>query len=129
RRADRVFSFEQSLFVFLQIFAVADRQPFHRRQPTREPPDHPPGLATYQLERVRILLLRHQAAPCRRGVRQVEEGEFLRCEKNHILGETAQVNHRQRTRVQEGGDEIAITGRIDAVGDDTAESEPCGEYL
>ncbi len=73
RRTKRIFRLEQRFLVFLQILAVADRQPLHRRQPAAQPADHAPGLAADELQRIGILLLRHQAAAGRRRVGQLEE--------------------------------------------------------
>ena len=86
-----------------------------------------PGLAANELQRIGILLLRHQAAAGRRGVRELEESELLRREEDQVLGQPAEVHHSQRRRVQERRDEIAVARRVDAVEHDARETETRGE--
>ncbi len=87
------------------------------------------GLAAHELERIRILLLRHHAAAGGRRIGQLEEPEFLARHQDEVFGDSRQVHHRQRHRVQEAGREIAIGRRVHAVGDHAAEAEPVGEEL
>ena len=54
--------------------------------------------------------------PVRR-VGQLEEAVLLAAEDDEVLGKSAQVHHRHRARVQEGGGEVAIGRGVDAVVD------------
>ena len=88
-----------------------------------------PALPENQLERIGVLLLRHQAAAGRGAVGELEEPEFLGREEDEILGDPAQVHHRQSAGVKARRDEITIAGRIHAVGDDAGEAKRRGERL
>src|SRR5229473_61485 len=90
-------------------------------------PDDAAALPAHQLEGIRILLLRHQAAAGRRGVRELEEAELLRRKEDEVLRDSAQVDHPERGGVQEGRDEVAIAADVDAVARDAAETEGLGQ--
>ena len=113
-----VLGIEHRVLVFLQILVVSTRQPFQRGEPAGEMPDHSARLAANELERIGILLLRHHAAAGARRIRQLKKSVLVAAENNQIFRQPAQVHERQRARMQKRRNEIAIGGRVDAVGDD-----------
>src|SRR4051794_13557298 len=84
RSAERVFGFEHSFLVFLEVLAVPDWQALHGRQPAGEASDDAAGLPTNELQWIGILLLRHQAAAGGGRVRKIEEAELFRREEDEI---------------------------------------------
>ena len=85
--------------------------------------DHAAALSAHELQRIGILLLRHQAAAGRGSIREIEERKFLGGEENEILAEPAEMNHAERRSVKEGGHEIAIAADVDAVPGDPGKAE------
>ena len=85
--------------------------------------DDAAALAAHELQRIGVLLLRHQAAAGRGRVRELEEAELLRREEDEVLGDPAQVHHAERRGVEERRDEVAIAADVDAVARDAAEAE------
>ena len=84
-------------------------------------------LAPHELERIGILLLRHQAAAGRHAVGDLQVAELLAAEDDDVLRDAAEVHHGQRARVERRRDEVAVRGRVDAVRDDARETEPAGQ--
>ena len=77
-----VLGLERDRLVLLQILVVPERQALHRRQPAGEQADGLAGLAAHELERIGILLLRHQARAGRDRVVHLEEAELLAREQD-----------------------------------------------
>ena len=123
RDGERVIRVKDRLFVFLQILVVAARQPLHRREPAGKAADGAAALAARQLQRIRVFLLRHHAAAGRRRVGQLEEAVLVTREDDQVLGDAAQMHHRERDGKEKRRDEIAIRRRVDAVAHDTREAE------
>ena len=68
-----------------------------------------------QLERVWVLLLRHQAASSAVSVGEQDKSKFLGAVHGQILCPLRQVNHRHRTPAQELSDEIPSADCIQRV--------------
>ena len=100
-----------------------------RRQPTRKAADDASRFAAHQLERIGILLLGHEAAAgcCR--ISEIEKAEFLRCKEDQVFANATEMNHRQRSSLQEAGDEVAFSRGSDGVGDDAGETEASSECV
>jgi hypothetical protein len=88
-----------------------------------------PRLAAHELERIRVLLLRHHAAAGAERVGQLEEAMLVAAQDDEILGQPAEVHHRHRAGVEKRGREIAIGRGVDAVGDDAGEAEIAGKRV
>ena len=88
-----------------------------------------PGFPAHELERIGILLLRHHAAAGAERVGQLEEPVLVAAEDDQVLGQPAEVHHRQRAGVEERRGEVAIRRRVDAVGDDAREAEVAGQRV
>ena len=91
--------------------------------------DRAARLAAHELERIRVLLLRHHAAAGAERVGQLEEPVLVAAEDDQVLGQPAEMHHRQRARVQERRGEVAIRRGVDAVGDDAREAEVARERV
>ena len=86
-----------------------------------------PALPAHELERIGVLLLRHHAAAGGRSIGELEEAELLAREQNEVLGDAAEMHHRQRAGVDEARGEVAIRRRVHAVEHDAAEAQTRGQ--
>jgi hypothetical protein len=91
--------------------------------------DHPSALPAHELQRIGVLLLRHEAAAGRGRIGELEETELLGREQDEVFGYAAQMHHPERRGVQERRDEVAIAADVDAVARDAAEAERRGEAV
>ena len=87
------------------------------------------GFAAHELERIRILLLRHHAAAGAERVGQLEEAVLVAAEDDQVLRQPAEMHHRHRAGVEERRGEIAVRRGVDAVGDDPGEAEIARERM
>ncbi len=130
RGAERIFRLEQRLLVFLQILAVADRQALHGRQPAgRTGRCTRPALPRTSSSGSGFFFCGIRLLPVAAVSASSKKPNSSDVKRMQILGEPAEVHHRQRGRVQEGRDEVAIAGRVDAVGDDAGEAERGGQGM
>ena len=107
---------EDRLLRLLHVLVVGQRKSLHRDEQRRRVGEDPGRLAANQLQRIRILLLRHGAAAGRELLRQLHEAELGGREQNRLLRPTAQMQRNRRQRLHELDGEIAIAGRVNAVG-------------
>ena len=94
--AQRLDGVEQRFLVFLEVPVVRERQALQDREQRDEVADRPSGLAAHDLGHVRVLLLGHQARARRIRVRQLDEAELARRPEDELLGESGQMDHRDR---------------------------------
>ena len=80
---------EYRYFIFLKVFVVGHWKTFAYGQQTHQIAVYTAGLAAYQFCHVRILFLRHDAAPCREGIVDLDKVEFGRAPQDKLLAETA----------------------------------------
>ncbi len=85
--------------------------------------DEPAALAARQLQRVGVLLLRHDAAAGAVGVGQADEAELGAAEEDELLGQPAQVDAQQGGGEEELGGEVAVADGVEAVGRHVAKAE------
>ncbi len=116
RVVPRVERVEERLFVFLHIFGIGQRCTLHRRQQRHQIAIDAPRLTANQLQRVGIFLLRHHARPRRKGIGQLDKGEFSRRPDDQIFAEPTQVHHENGQRRQRFEYKVAIAYRIEAIG-------------
>src|SRR6185437_12445959 len=104
------------LLRLLHVFVVGERQSFHGCNERYLAADEPRGFSPNQLQRVRILLLRHCAAAGGVCLRQFDEAILLGSEESELFSPAAQMDTQQRKHVYKFDHEIPITCRIHAVG-------------
>ena len=89
---------------------------------TRQPKTRP-RLAADQLERIGVLLLRHQAGAAGHAIAQLQPAEFLAGIEDPVFRQAAEVDHRDRGGVEEVQREIAVGGNVHAVAGDGGETQ------
>mmetsp|Transcript_33929 Transcript_33929/g.71235 ORF Transcript_33929/g.71235 Transcript_33929/m.71235 type:complete len:296 (-) Transcript_33929:748-1635(-) len=120
---------EQRLLVLLKVLVVRGGRALDSHEETHSLPDRPARLAAQELQRIGVLLLRHQRAARGVGVGQRDEAEFRGAVQDQILSEAAHVQHDHARGEEELDDEISISNRIEAVLNNTIEAEISGQRL
>ena len=99
---------EERLLVFLKIPVVGHRQTLEKRQEGNEMPVHATRLAPDKLRHVGVLLLGHDAASRREGVRDLDVAELVGRPQDDVFAKTAQVHHDKRGGEDEFSDKVPI---------------------
>ena len=120
---------EERLLVFLQVLVVGHGQALHGDEQRDEVADLAAGLAAEELERVWVLLLRHERAAGGERVRQLDERGLARRVEDEVLGETREVDGAQRARRQRLDHEVAVADGVERVRGRRAETEVLRELL
>ena len=123
RAAQLIRGVEQRLLVFLHVAIVGHGQALHGDEQRSEIAKHAPALAANQLQRIGILLLRHQAGPAGDAVAQFQPAELLAGIENPVFGQAAQMQHGSGCRIQKIEREIAVGRNIHAVARDGGEAQ------
>ena len=120
---------EDGLFVFLQVLLVRARQALQEHGEPLRVGEQPRALSPREFEQVGVALLRQQAAAGAEAVGRLEPAEARRTRQHEILGEPRQVQAEHRRRVQVLERKVAIAHRVEAVGREAREAEPCRERV
>ena len=120
---------EQRFLILLQVALITRGQALRSSKQRDERAVNAAGLAADQFPCIGVFLLRHQAAAGGVFVGQLDEAEFGRGEKNHVLGEPRKM-HRQRGERKESFErEIAVADGVEAIGGDARKAEIARERL
>ncbi len=92
---------EQPLLVFLHVLVVGQRQRLQAHQHAQLGTDHPAGLATDQLQRIRVLLLRHQRRAGSDRIGKLHKARLAGVVEDEVFGKARQVGHGQRRHVHQ----------------------------
>ena len=114
---------EERFFVLLQIALVARRQAFAGGEKREERAVDAAGFAADQFPGVGIFLLRHQAAAGGVFVRQFDEAEFGRSEKDHVFGEAREMHGERRESEKKFEREVAVADGVKAIRRDARKSQ------
>ena len=95
RSAQLIGGVENARLVFLHVAVVGHRQTLHGQEQRRIIAEHAAAFAANQLQRIGIFLLRHHAGAAGDAVAQFQPAVLLARIENPILGQTAEVEHRQ----------------------------------
>ncbi len=92
---------EQPLFVFLHVLVVGQRQRLQAHQHAHLGADHPAGLATDQLQRIRVLLLRHQRRAGSDRIGELDKTRLAGVVEDKVFGKARQVGHGKGRHVHQ----------------------------
>ncbi len=120
---------EQPFFVFLHIFVVGQRQPFQGHHHAGQRTLHAATLATDQLQRIRVFLLRHQGRAGGHTIGQLNKTGFARVEEDQVFGEARQMHHTDR-RIREQLQHVVTVGdAVQAVAGGRSKAQPAGKLF
>src|SRR5690606_8406093 len=93
---ERVEGVEEQRLVLLEVLLVPGRQSLEQAEDGRDVARETSGLATRQLEAIRVPLLRHQTRAGGVRLGQADEGELLRRVEDQVLGQPREVRGDER---------------------------------
>ena len=120
---------EHRLLVLLQVLLVAGGKPLQQDEQPHEVAVDAGRLAPHELERVRVLLLRHQARARGEGLGQGDEAVLGAGEVDEVLGHPREVRLQLRAARDELDREVAVHDRVERGGGDGGEPEVAGHRL
>ncbi len=113
---------EQPFLVFLHVLVVGQRQRLQAHQHAHLGANYPPCLATNELERIRVLLLRHQGGTRGDCIGELDKARLARVVEDKVFGKARQVGHGEGRHVHQLHHVIPVRYRIQAVAGGTAKA-------
>ena len=114
---------DERLDRLLQVLVVRCRQALDGDVQACHVSEGTPRFPPNQLERVRVLLLRHQRAPRAVRIRQPHEPEFQRRVDDQVLGPPRHLEHQAGAPLECFEHEVAVADGVQRVGQDPLEPE------